>query len=90
MSSAPGFSCVIILCSNGPEGGKIKMIRQTVKDNNLEAALKRFKNKVARDGVPSECRKRESYKKPGVVRREAKEEGIKNARKRNRNNSRHD
>ena len=66
------------------------MIRQTVKDNNLEAALKRFKNKVARDGVPSECRKRESYKKPGIVRREAKEAGIKNARKRNRQNNRHD
>ena len=48
------------------------MIRTTVKDNNIDAALKRFKQKVARDGVPSECRKRECYDKPGIRRREAK------------------
>jgi len=51
---------------------------------NLDLALKRFKQKVARDGVPSECRKREAYDKPGVKRRAAKKEGIKNTRKRAR------
>ena len=60
------------------------MIRQTVKDGNVEAALKRFKNKVARDGVPSEVKKRENYTKPGVARREKIKEGIKNSRKRNK------
>ena len=39
------------------EGGE-NMIRTPGKDNNIDAALKRFKQKVARDGVPSECRKR--------------------------------
>ena len=66
------------------------MIRTTVKDNNIEVALKKFKQKVARDGVPSECRKRECYDKPGIRRREAKKAGIKNTRKRNRANNRKD
>ena len=48
--------------------------------------LRKFKQKVARDGVPSECKKRECYDKPGVKRRNAKKEGIKNSRKRNRAN----
>lgn len=61
------------------------MLQVPVK-GNLDAALKRFKQKQARDGVPSECRKRECYDKPGVRRREAKKAGIKNARKRNRTN----
>ena len=60
----------------------------TVKNGNLDMALKRFKQKVARDGVPSECKKREAYDKPGVKRREAKKQGIKNTRKRNKINNR--
>ena len=56
----------------------------TVKNGNLDLALKKFKQKVARDGVPSECKKRESYIKPGVARRAAKKEGIKNTKRRNR------
>lgn len=59
----------------------------TVKNGNLDVALRKFKQKVARDGVPSECKKRECYDKPGVVRRNAKKEGIKNSRKRNRANN---
>ena len=56
----------------------------TVKNGNLDLALRKFKQKVARDGVPSECKKRESYIKPGVARRAAKKEGIKNSKRRNR------
>ncbi|MEG1495300.1 MAG: 30S ribosomal protein S21 [Bacilli bacterium] len=55
-----------------------------VKNGNLDMALRKFKQKVARDGVPSECKKREAYDKPGVKRRAAKKEGIKNSRKRNK------
>ena len=29
----------------------------TVKNGNLDMALRKFKQKVARDGVPSECKK---------------------------------
>ena len=57
----------------------------TVKNGNLDMALKKFKQKVARDGVPSECKKRECYDKPGVRRRNATKEGIKNSRKRDKN-----
>lgn len=66
--------------------GRDKMATQvTVKNGNLDMALKKFKQKVARDGVPSECKKRECYDKPGVRRRNAKKEGIKNSRKRDKN-----
>ena len=37
-------------------------------------------------GVPSELKKHKEYKKPGVKRREAKKEMIKNSRKRNKKN----
>lgn len=60
------------------------MTRVEVKNGNIENALKRFKIKVQRSGVPSEMKKRKEYSKPGVVRREAKKEAIKNARRNNR------
>ncbi len=53
---------------------------------NLDQALRRFKQKVAKDGIPTEWKKREAYDKPGVRRRAAKKEGIKNSRKRDRAN----
>lgn len=60
------------------------MTQVAVKNGNLDFALKKFKQKVARDGVPSECKKREGYDKPGVRRRNAKKEGIKNSRKKSK------
>ena len=66
------------------------MTQVTVKNGNLDMALRKFKQKVARDGVPSECKKRECYDKPGVRRRNAKKEAIKNARKNARKNSMHE
>ena len=65
------------------KGGK-EMTRVELKNGNIEYALKRFKLKVQRSGVPSEMKKRKEYSKPGVVRREAKKEAIKNARRNNR------
>lgn len=62
------------------------MTQVAVKNGNLDFALRKFKQKVARDGVPSECKKREGYDKPGVKRRIAKKEGIKNTRRRNKQN----
>lgn len=63
------------------------MTRVEVKNGNIENALKRFKIKVQRSGVPSEMKKRKEYSKPGVVKREAKKEAIRNARKNNRRHS---
>lgn len=57
---------------------------QVAVKGNLDLALKKFNRQLARNGVPSECKKRECYDKPGVRRREAKKAGIKNARKRNK------
>ena len=48
------------------------MATKVVVRGNLDQALRKFKQKVARDGVPSECKKREAYDKPGVKRRNAK------------------
>ncbi len=55
-----------------------------VKNGNLDNAIKRWKQKSSRDGIPSEMRKREAYTKPGVKRRQVKQEGIKNARRKAR------
>ena len=52
------------------------MTRVSVKNGGLDAALKKFKQKLARDGVPSEKRKREFYDKPGIRRREAKKASL--------------
>ena len=60
------------------------MTKVSVKDGNIDNALKRFKVKVARSGVPSEIKKRKFYKKPGIVKREELKENIKNSRKKNR------
>jgi len=67
------------------KGGEI-MLSVKVKDGNVEGALKKLKVKVQRNGIPSEIKKRKTYEKPGVKRRNAKKEGIKNSRKRNRYN----
>ena len=53
-------------------------------NGNLDGALKKFKAKVAKSGIPSEIKKRKFYKKPGVVKREQAEEARKNARKHRR------
>ena len=61
--------------------GGIIVTKVVVKDGNVDGALRKFKMKVAKSGVPSELKKRKHYSKPGVRRREAKKEMIRNARK---------
>ena len=79
------FKMCAIIAIETTEGGEI-MTQVAVRNGNLDFALRKFKQKVARDGVPSECKKREGYDKPGVKRRIAKKEGIKNTRRRNKQN----
>ncbi len=57
------------------------MITVKVKNGNVDNALKKFKQRVAKSGLPSEVRKKQAYDKPGVQRRNAKKEAIKNSRK---------
>lgn len=59
------------------------MTSVSVKNGNVDGALKKFKMKVAKSGLPSECKKREHYIKPGLRRRNAKKEAIKNSHKKN-------
>lgn len=61
------------------------MTKVVVQDGNIDRALKNFKVKVARSGIPSELKKRKFHVKPGVKRRLEKEEGIKNSRKKSHN-----
>lgn len=59
-----------------------------VKDNNIEFALRRFKNQVARNGNLSKAKERaEGYKPNGVRQREEKKKNTINSRKNNRKNN---
>ena len=60
------------------------MTKVEVRNGNVDGALKRFKIKVAKSGVPSELKKRKHYEKPGVKRRNELKEMIKNSRKNKR------
>ena len=57
------------------------MTKVVVQNGNVDAALKKFKQRVAKSGLPSEVRKKQAFDKPGVERRNAKKEAIKNSRK---------
>ena len=61
------------------------MTKVDVKNGDINSALRRFKLKVAKSGVPSELKKHKCYEKPGVRRRNELKEMIKNSRKKNRN-----
>ena len=67
------------------EGGT-SMTRVVVRNGNVDSALRTFKQKNVRDGLLKAVRERqEGYMKPGVKRRKAKKEAIKNSRRRERN-----
>jgi len=57
------------------------MTKVVVSNGNVDGALKKFKVKVARSGVPSELKKRKHYEKPGVKKRMEKKEQLRNAGK---------
>ncbi|MBQ7140143.1 MAG: 30S ribosomal protein S21 [Bacilli bacterium] len=57
------------------------MTHVSVKNGNVDGALRIFKQKFAKSGVPSEIKKRKHYDKPGVKRRNEKKENIKNSRR---------
>ena len=61
------------------------MTKVVVQNGNIDGALRKFKMKVAKSGVPSELKKHKCYEKPGVRRRNELKEMIKNSRKKNRN-----
>ncbi len=59
------------------------MSKIVVRDGNVDGALRTLKQKNAKDGLLKKVRERqEGYLKPGVKRRKAKKEAIKNSRRR--------
>ena len=53
----------------------------TVRDNNVDQALKALKKKMQREGVFREMKLRRSYEKPSERRAREKSEAIRRARK---------
>lgn len=56
---------------DGPQGMRVE-----VRDNDITKALRKFKKKLADDGLLQELRKREYYESKGTKRRKAKEAAI--------------
>ena len=56
------------------------MTKVVVQNGNIDAALKKFKVKVAKSGVPSKLKETKLYDKAGVQRRNATAEMIKKQR----------
>ena len=57
------------------------MIEVTVRDNNVEQAMRVLKKKMQREGVFREMKKRRHYEKPSEVRVRKHAESIRRARK---------
>jgi len=55
------------------------MTKVIVKNGNVDGALRMFKQKTMKDGLLKEVREREHFSKPGVKKRMAKKEAIKNS-----------
>ncbi len=59
-----------------------------VRNGNIDMALRSLKND--KDGSRAKLREKEYYTKPGVRRKQKKEQGIKNTRRRERMSRRYD
>lgn len=57
------------------------MTKVVVKNGNVDSALRMFKQKNIKNGLLKEVRDREHYSKPGVKKRLAKKEAIKNSKR---------
>tara|TARA_B100000925_G_scaffold70934_1_gene49237 strand:+ start:53 stop:304 length:252 start_codon:yes stop_codon:yes gene_type:complete len=60
---------------------KILTINVTVRNGNLEQAMRVLKRKVQKEGLIKELRERQFYKKPSEIKQEKKKEAIKNWKK---------
>lgn len=63
-------------------------VKTAVRNNDVNGALRRFKNQVARSGTLSKARDiAQGYKKPGVRRSEEKKINTINSRRNNKKNN---
>ena len=70
---------------NKPKGednnGDTHMLQVSVRDNNVDQALRVMKKKMQREGMFREMRAKEFYEKPSVKKAKAKKEAIKRIKK---------
>lgn len=65
------------------------MTKVIVRNGNVDGALRNLKTASSKDGSLARLKEnQQGYLKPGVKRRNAKKEGIKNTRRRNRRENR--
>ena len=62
-------------------------IEVTVKDNNIEKALRSLKKRMQREGLFREMKLRKHYEKPSLRKAREKEESIRRSRKLKRRNN---
>ena len=62
-------------------------IEITVKDNNIEQALRNLKKRMQREGLYREMKLRKYYEKPSLRKAREKEESIRRLRKLKRRNN---
>ena len=65
----------------------ILSIEVTVKDNNIEQALRNLKKRMQREGLFKEMKLRKYYEKPSLKKAREKEESIRRTRKLKRRNN---
>jgi len=63
-------------------------ITVTVRNGNLEQAMRVLKRKVQKEGIVKELRDRQYYTKPSAIKREKKKANIKNYLKKKRKQER--
>ena len=56
-------------------------IEATVRNNNVEKAMRVLKKKLLKDGLMRELKERQHYSKPSHVKREAKKQSIRRHKK---------
>lgn len=63
------------------------MVEVTVRDNNIDQALRALKKKMQREGIFREMKMRKNYEKPSEARVRKQAESVRRARKLARKNS---
>jgi len=80
------YIILCVICSFLKKGEKLT-IQVTVKDNNVEQALRSLKKKMQREGLYKEMKLRKHFEKPSLKKAREKEENIRRVRKLNRKNN---
>nr|WP_275444568.1 30S ribosomal protein S21 [Paenibacillus sp. ACRRX] len=63
----------LFLERSGRREGKLVSETKVRKNETIDAALRRFKRSIAKDGVLAEVKKRKHYEKPSVKRKKKSE-----------------